>query len=210
MGTGGTISGVGRFLKEKNSSVHLIGVDPMGSLYYEFFKIGENRQGAHVRGGRHRRGYFSFDHEFQDSRRRVAGDRPGMLRLGAKACKTGRHLHGRLGRGLRCRGAARGARTAARQHGGGVSAGHGHALLEQDLQRRMDARARLRGRGGVADGGGCGSCEESARQGARTILVARPYQTVFHALRTMQEQDISQLPVFEESNRSGQFTRTRF
>jgi len=33
----------------------------------------------------------------------------------------------------------------------------------------------------------------------RDLVVARPYQTVFHALKTMQEQDISQIPVFEEN-----------
>ena len=41
VGTGGTISGVGRFLKEKNPEVKIIGVDPIGSLYYEFFKTGK-------------------------------------------------------------------------------------------------------------------------------------------------------------------------
>jgi len=42
----------------------------------------------------------------------------------------------------------------------------------------------------------------SAKKGAgkvRELVVARPYQTVFHALKTMQEQDISQIPVFEEN-----------
>ena len=34
----------------------------------------------------------------------------------------------------------------------------------------------------------------------RELIVVRPYQTVFHALQTMQKQDISQLPVFEEDN----------
>jgi cystathionine beta-synthase len=34
---------------------------------------------------------------------------------------------------------------------------------------------------------------------ARELQIARPYQTVFHALRTMQGQDISQMPVFEEN-----------
>jgi cystathionine beta-synthase len=37
----------------------------------------------------------------------------------------------------------------------------------------------------------------------RELVIARPYQTVFHALRTMQAQDISQLPVFEDSTPIG-------
>src|SRR5246127_955528 len=41
MGTGGTISGVGRYLKEKNPNVKIIGVDPIGSLYYEYAKTGK-------------------------------------------------------------------------------------------------------------------------------------------------------------------------
>ena len=41
LGTGGTVSGTSRFLKEKNPSVRTIGVDPVGSLYYDFFKTGQ-------------------------------------------------------------------------------------------------------------------------------------------------------------------------
>jgi len=33
MGTGGTISGVGRFLKEQSSSIQVVGADPAGSVY---------------------------------------------------------------------------------------------------------------------------------------------------------------------------------
>jgi cystathionine beta-synthase len=40
MGTGGTISGVGKFLKEKRPSTQIVGVDPVGSLYYDFVKSG--------------------------------------------------------------------------------------------------------------------------------------------------------------------------
>src|SRR2546425_2373081 len=45
VGTGGTISGVGRYLKEKNPSVKIVGVDPYGSLYYDFFKTGKTIKG---------------------------------------------------------------------------------------------------------------------------------------------------------------------
>jgi cystathionine beta-synthase len=37
MGTGGTISGVGKFLKEKNPKIKIVGVDPKGSVLREYF-----------------------------------------------------------------------------------------------------------------------------------------------------------------------------
>jgi cystathionine beta-synthase len=40
MGTGGTISGCGRFLKEKDPRIRVIGVDPDGSLYHDYVKHG--------------------------------------------------------------------------------------------------------------------------------------------------------------------------
>ncbi|MCB9741675.1 MAG: pyridoxal-phosphate dependent enzyme [Alphaproteobacteria bacterium] len=41
LGTGGTISGIGQFLKEKNPEVRIVGVDPVGSLYYDYFHTGQ-------------------------------------------------------------------------------------------------------------------------------------------------------------------------
>ncbi len=36
-GTGGTISGVGRFIKEKTKTIKIVGVDPIGSVHYDYF-----------------------------------------------------------------------------------------------------------------------------------------------------------------------------
>ncbi|PYS24861.1 MAG: cystathionine beta-synthase [Acidobacteria bacterium] len=41
IGTGGTISGTGKFLKEKNSNIKVVGADPFGSIYKTVKETGE-------------------------------------------------------------------------------------------------------------------------------------------------------------------------
>ena len=44
VGTGGTITGVARYLKEKNPSIRIIGADPLGSIFAEMFLTGRKPQ----------------------------------------------------------------------------------------------------------------------------------------------------------------------
>src|SRR6185369_7125312 len=44
VGTGGTITGVARFLKEKNPNIRIIGADPLGSIFAEMFRTGKKPQ----------------------------------------------------------------------------------------------------------------------------------------------------------------------
>ncbi len=41
IGTGGTLSGAGRYLKEKDPEIKIIAVDPEGSVFYDYFKSGK-------------------------------------------------------------------------------------------------------------------------------------------------------------------------
>lgn len=41
LGTGGTITGCGRYFRERKPDIKMVGVDPVGSLYYDYFKTGK-------------------------------------------------------------------------------------------------------------------------------------------------------------------------
>ena len=41
IGTGGTVCGAGKYLKEKDPNIKVIAIDPVGSVFYDYFKTGK-------------------------------------------------------------------------------------------------------------------------------------------------------------------------
>jgi cystathionine beta-synthase len=202
LGTGGTISGTGRFLKEKNLQIKTIGVDPIGSLYFDYVKTGEiGKARTYVVEGIGE-DFFPATMDFKvldevlqvtDEEcfvlaRRLAkqegiftggsggGCVAGALRA-AKDCKEGDVMVAFL--------PDSGTRYLSKIYNDGWMREHGYVDAAVTLTAADIVRAK----------------QKNGKP--RDLLIARPYQTVFHALHTMQQQDISQLPVFEDTTPIG-------
>src|ERR1700728_1072480 len=202
VGTGGTISGVGRYLKEKNPNIQIIGVDPIGSLYYEKVKTGSTGKALTYVVEGIGEDFFPgtmnlkilddilqvSDEECFVWARRLAkqeaiftggsggGCISAALKL-AKTCKPGDMIVAFM--------PDSGSRYLSEVYNHGCVQEHSYTDAEVPLSAADVIRVK--------------------RQNGKTrdTIVVGPYQTVFHALQTMQQQDISQLPVFEDGKSIG-------
>jgi cystathionine beta-synthase len=202
MGTGGTISGVGRFLKEKNPNIKVIGVDPIGSLYYEFFKTGKvGKATTYVVEGIGEDIFPStMDFKVLDDIEQITDEESFVWArrlVKQEALFTGGSGGGCVSAALRVASKCKkgdvvvaflpdtGMRYLSKVYNDDWMAMRGYADAEVGLKVEDVVRAK----------------QNNGK--ARELIIARPYQTVFHALHTMQTQDISQLPVFEETTPIG-------
>ncbi len=202
LGTGGTASGAGRYLKEQKPELKVIGVDPVGSLYYEYWKTGNiGKARTYVVEGIGE-DIFPGTMDF-----RILDD---VVQVNDEQCFVwARRLAKREGifaggSGGGCVAAAvrvakdakkgdvvvavlpdSGSRYLSKIYNDGWMREHGYSDSESTLTAADVIRVkRQNGKG-------------------RELVVVGPNQTVFHALKTMQQQDISQLPVFEEEQTVG-------
>ncbi|MFQ5694384.1 MAG: cystathionine beta-synthase [Terriglobia bacterium] len=197
LGTGGTVCGVARYLKVQNPKVKIVGVDPIGSVYYEYFKTGKVGQATTyvVEGIGEDIFPKTMDFSTIDDIVQVT-DRDCFLMTRKLARQEGIFTGGSGG------GCVWGALEVAKTLDEKsfvvaflpdtgmryLSKIFNDAWMREN--RYCEAEVEL-------------SAEELVRTktaaGApRALISVQPYQTVYHALRTMQANDISQLPVFEE------------
>ena len=202
LGTGGTASGAGRYLKEQNPKLKVIGVDPHGSLFYEYWKTGNiGKARTYVVEGigediiPSTLDFSVLDDVIQVSdeecflwARRLA-KREGILTGGsgggcvsaalrvARDCKKGDMVVAFL--------PDSGARYLSKIYNDGWMRELGYADTEVTLTAADVIRVK--------------------RQNGKTrdLMTVGPNRTVFQALQTMQQQDISQIPVFEDERSIG-------
>ena len=202
LGTGGTISGAGKFLKEKNPGVKIIGVDPYGSLYYDFVKNGTTiKAKTYVVEG------IGEDFFPTTMNLKILDD---IIQVNDEECFVVARRLAKL-EGLFTGGSGGGCLSGALRLAKNLGPNDFVVALLPDTGMRYLSKVYndewMRERG-YADAAVQMTAAEvvKAKHAAgkvRELVIARPYQTVFHALKNMQDQDISQIPVFEENTPIG-------
>ena len=202
LGTGGTISGAGKYLKEKNPAVKIIGVDPYGSLYYDFVKTGTTiKAKTYVVEG------IGEDFFPATMNLKILDD---IIQVNDEECFVVARRLAKL-EGLFTGGSGGGCLSGALRLAKNLGPGDFLVALLPDTGMRYLSKAYndewMRERGYVdaavqITAGEVVKAKHAAGK-VRELVIARPYQTVFHALKSMQDQDISQIPVFEENTPIG-------
>src|SRR3989454_4224576 len=198
MGTGGTISGAGKYLKEKNPAIQIVGVDPEGSLYYDFHKTGQvGKARTYVVEGIGE-DFFptTMDLKILDAVIQVNDEECFVVArrlVKQEGIFTGGSGGGCLSAALRvAKDLDEKAYIVAFMPDTGM-----RYLSKVYNEEWMCERGYVDSAVAITAGEVVNAKNKSGK--VRDLVIVRPYQTVFHALKTMQEQDISQIPVFEES-----------
>lgn len=197
MGTGGTISGTSKYLKEQNPAIKTVGVDPVGSLLYEYFYTGRMAE--------------AFTYKVEGIGEDIL---PGTLhfdlidRVIQVSDKESFLMTRRLVReeGLFCGGSSGTAVVAALQVARELGPDDVVVVILPDSGSRYLSKVfnddwmrenrfldySLIGEGRISD--------ILERRGQRELVLARPGDRKLDVIKLMKENDISQVPVVEGEN----------
>jgi cystathionine beta-synthase len=198
MGTGGTITGVGKYLKERNPNIQIVGVDPEGSLYYDFHKSGKIAKARTYVVEGIGEDFFPTTMDML-----ILDD---VIQVNDEECFVAARRLAKL-EGIFTGGSGGGCMSGTLRLAKDLGAEAFIVALMPDTGMRYLSKVYndewMRERGYVESSVPITAAEvvnaKKSSGKVRELVIARPYQTVFHALKTMQEQDISQIPVFEDS-----------
>ena len=147
IGTGGTLAGVGEFLKERQPDVRIVAADPMGAAMYHWIKHGELKsEGSSITEGIGQ-GRVTGERRRRADRRRLSDPRRGDAADRLRSAPARGAVPGRIERHQRRRRDPARARARPRAHRGDGPRRLRHALPEQAVQPGVPAREGPAGSG---------------------------------------------------------------
>jgi cystathionine beta-synthase len=193
MGTGGTLSGTGKYLKEHKPEVQIVGVDPVGSLYYDYVKTGQVTKAFTYKVEGIGEDFFpsTMNLKILDDVVRV-DDRECFLMTRDLVRLEGLYVGGSAGAAVA--GAIKYARARQKKENIVVLLPDGAGkylskIFNDDWMRENGFLDKEPSLGTVR--------ELMNARGGRGVVTARPDDTVRHVISTMKQHGISQLPVVE-------------
>jgi cystathionine beta-synthase len=205
IGTGGTIVGVAKYLKEKNREIRIIGVDPEGSIYADYFKTGKLPE-SHP---------YKVEGIGQDSMPKImefnnidevftVSDKESFLATRMLARKEGIFAGGSAGSAIHV----------ALKVAGTLSPSDIMVVIIPDHGSRYLSKLYndtwMKDNQYLDTGLKISAGEVShAKHGKRGLISVGPEATLTEAISLMQENDISQLPVLRGSEILGSLTETK-